>query len=427
MDAPLSQSKLAQRMALAMGAQLQFLDDGGFHFSSSRLEGLVKGFPAGQLQEKLDVFNAFSVYEETALVTDYSYEIFVEEESPLRFRRFRDERLFVVENDDGLEYDLSPVSDTYLIWMLSNAESDRSVRDFGFGFISSYRADRLRAEHEALDPFDALRLLSGNRLLTLKVKSSARLSARKLQLLASSFLFHIAFNLDIAFVPVRFLEGISSRGRISRMRRSRIDEIDPPRRVYSEDLVAHYLLAISTDSPAVKFLSYYHVLEHFFESIFNDELIEKVRSHLTHPGFSYRRKKDVSGLIDNVKKSLQIRSETITFSESEALRLTLDRYIDLKELIEKINDYSASLLDYYRGTEVPFSRAAAVDLEFQDRGVVVRNLSKRIYATRNSLVHSKDGDKQRYVPFKDERFLIPEIPLMRFISEQVILQNSENP
>jgi hypothetical protein len=138
--------------------------------------------------------------------------------------------------------------------------------------------------------------------------------------LESSLLFHLAYNLDIALVPIRFFEEISRRGRISRIRRSRVDELDPPRRTYNEDLVNHYILAVSTDSPTVQFLSHYHVLEHFFESVFNDDLIEQIKTAITHPGFSYKRKKDVSQLISTITKTLQIRSETITFSERDALR-----------------------------------------------------------------------------------------------------------
>lgn len=107
------------------------------------------------------------------------------------------------------------------------------------------------------------------------------------------------------------------------MRRSRAEELDPPRRTYNEDLVSHYILAISTDSPTVQYLSFYHVLEHFFESVFNDDLVDQIKSALTQPGFSYKRKKDVSQLIATIKKNLQIRSETITFSEIDALRLSL--------------------------------------------------------------------------------------------------------
>lgn len=426
MQQPITEEELARRVAWALGATFDLAEDGSYTISHTRL-GLSMSSTEHTLGTTLSELANYSIADETALVSDTSYEILVQEESPSHFRRFREDRLCVTEPDDGLEYELSPASDAYLTWLLSTVPTPREMRDLGFGFMSPMRLERPRGEIEASSPFDALRALSAHRFLTLKIRAKSKTTSKRFQLLGSSFLFHVAFNLDIALVQVRFLEEVSSRGRINRMRRSRVDEIDPPRRTYNEDLVAHYVLAVSTDSPSVQFLSYYHVLEHFFESIFNDELVEKIKSQITHPAFSYRRKKDVVSLIDQIKRSLQIRSETITFSESEALRLTLAKYVDITELTSKINEYSPALLEYYRSNEVPFSKAPAVDLTSHDHEALIRNLARRIYATRNALVHSKDGDKHRYTPFKDERALLSEVPLLRFISEQVIVGTSSQP
>jgi hypothetical protein len=418
--------ELAKRVSWAIGGTLDVSGDGGYSIVQAQL-GFSAASADGSLKGTIDELTNYSLVDETTLVADTSYEILVQEESPSHFRRFREDKLCVTEQEDGLEYELSPASDRYLAWLLSTLSSQREVRDFGFGFLSSMRMSRARSEIETSNPFEAVRALSGQRFLTLKIRSKSKTLPRRFHVLGSSFLFHIAFNLDIALVPVRFLEEMSSRGRITRMRRSRTDELDPPRRIYNEDLVAHYVLAVSTDSPSVQFLSYYHVLEHFFEAVFNDELIEKIKAQITHPAFSYRRKKDVSALIDQIKRTLQIRSETITFSEAEALRLTLAKHVDVQELKTKINEYAPLLLEYYQSTEVPFSKAPTVDLTSADRDAILKSLARRIYATRNALVHSKDGDRHRYTPFKDERALLSEIPLLRFISEQVILGTSTQP
>jgi hypothetical protein len=208
------------------------------------------------------------------------------------------------------------------------------------------------------------------------------------------------------------------------MRRSRTEELDPPRRSYTEDLVQHYLLAVSTDNPVIEYFSYYHVFEHFFESVFNDDLIESIRSSITDPGFSYKRKKDIGQLINSIKRSLQIRSETITFSEAEALRLCIAKFVNLAELRQKLNAYDDTLISFYKDNKVEFSGGGEVDLDSHDIEQVFRALTKRIYATRNALVHSKDGEKSKYTPFKDDRALVREVPLMRFISEMVILSES---
>lgn len=384
-----------------------------FLLERSRLHQLVASIKVKDLSD------------ETALYTDTSFEIIVNEESPISVRRVRDEVIHVSDNESTITYEVSPPSDEYLIWLIATASTMGSLRDLGFGLVPRIRARLLVDEQETqFDALGVLRLLFA-RAITLKLSSTSKLGIRRFQSATYSFLFHLAYNLDMALVPQRYFEEVSRRGRISRMRRSTTEELDPPRRTYNEDLVNHYILAISTDSPTVQFLSHYHVLEHFFESVFNDDLIDQIKTSITQPSFSYKRRKDVSHLISTIKKSLQIRSETITFSEPEALKLSLSKFIDLTQLTARLEEYDSSLIDYYTNTEVPFSKGVAIPFHSSDQTHIIRELAKRIYVTRNSLVHSKDGDKARYTPFKDERALVMEIPLLRFISEMVILSVSE--
>lgn len=398
------------------------------HFKVRGVEG-GREFPLvrKKLNALLTSLAGRDISDETGLYSDTTYEIIVNEESPFPSRRMRDDVIRVSDNETNITYEVSPASDEYLLWLICTASAKGSPRDLGFGTMGPrIRLERILIEEPTAvrDVFDVLRLMS-IRAITLKLTSTTKQNLRRFHTATYSFLFHLAYNLDLALVPQRFFEEVSRRGRISRMRRSTTDELDPPRRTYNEDLVSHYILGISTDSPTVQFLSYYHILEHFFESVFNDDLVEQIKTSITQPGFSYKRKKDVGQLIATIKKSLQIRSETITFSEQEALRLSLIKFIDITQLVARLDEYDPALVDYYANTEVPFSKGATVALRSGNSEHIIKELTRRIYATRNSLVHSKDGDKARYTPFKDERALVTEVPLMRFVSEMVILAVSE--
>jgi hypothetical protein len=380
-----------------------------------------------RIQSLLDLLSNKELSDETGLYSDTSYEIIVNEEGRFPGIRMRSDEIRINDNESGMIYEVSRASDEYLLWLICTASAKGSLRDLGYAsIIPKARLERELQEgrEQPMDVFDLLRVFL-IRTVTLKLISSTKQPLKRFQNATNSFLFHLAYNLDLALVPQRFLEEVSRRGRISRMRRSTLDELDPPRRTYNEDLVNHYILAASTDSPTVQFLSYYHVLEHFFESVFNDDLIEQIKTAITQPGFSYKRKKDVGQLVTTIKKSLQIRSETITFSESEALRLSLSRFVNVQQLADKLDEYDATIVEYYANTEVPFSKGPPVSLKSGDVDRIIKDLTRRIYATRNSLVHSKDGDKARYTPFKDERSLVAEVPLMRFVSEMVILAVSE--
>jgi hypothetical protein len=426
MDFPYAEEDVAALLARVFRGDVRS-DETTHYFRHAAVPDRDFSLSRARLTALLESVRGLEVNEETALHSDISYEIIVNEESQFPTRRLRDEALRVNDPESNISYEVSQASDIYLIWLICTASARGPLRDLGFGVpVTRMRLDRLITEASAaeIDALDVLRAISF-RFVTLKLTSLAKQSLKRFQIATYSFLFHVAYNLDLAFVPQRFVEEVSRRGRISRMRRSTAEELDPPRRSYNEDLVNHYVLAISTDSPTVQFLSYYHVLEHFFESVFNEDLIEQIKTSITQPGFSYKRKKDVGQLITTIKKALQIRSETITFSELDALRLSLTKFISVPQLLAKIDEYDPTLAEYYATFEVPFSKGSTVALRSGESERVVRELTKRIYSTRNALVHSKDGDKARYIPFKDERALVMEIPLMRFVSEMVILAVSE--
>jgi hypothetical protein len=381
---------------------------GNLTISADEIERLIK-----KIQDK-------EVSDDTVLYNDFSYEVAVREEAPIPFRRFREEKIEVRDEEGKLTYELSQGSDEYLVWFLARISQEGAIRDW---LIPPPPTGRVLEPDRRLSALDFLRLTAA-RFLTLKVCAETKTPLRQLVRLTHSFLFQLGYNLDMAFVPYKSLEEMSRRSRITRMRRRRTEEIDPPRRLYPEELIHHYLLSVSTDNPVIGFLSYYHILEHFFEAVFNDELIENVRKELTHPGFSYKRKKDIDQLIKLVRRSIQIRSDTVTFSESEALRLCLKRFVNIAELIAKLNEYDPKLVVYYRDNKVTFSDGIAVNLQASDTEEILKQLSRRIYATRNALVHSKNSDVSKYTPFVDERVLIKEVPLMRFIAEMVILSES---
>lgn len=71
-----------------------------------------------------------------------------------------------------------------------------------------------------------------------------------------------------------------------------------------------------------------------------------------------------------------------------------------------------------------FSGGDEVDLENPNESIIGEKLSSRIYKTRNAIVHSKESERVRYTPFRDDRILVKEIPLLRFIAEQIIIESS---
>jgi hypothetical protein len=76
---------------------------------------------------------------------------------------------------------------------------------------------------------------------------------------------------------------------------------------------------------------------------------------------------------------------------------------------------------YLQNNKVKFANADKLD-----DSNIYNTLAKRIYSIRNSLVHSKEGEKPIFEPFsKHEEELRKEIPLIKLLSEQIIIKSSD--
>lgn len=406
-----------------------------YHGPFGETESDTIGIREEDLERCIERLGGKSVSDQTVLYDNVSYEALIREEAPLPgswWRRSRSFPFSIRDPDLGIRYTLGGPSDEYLLFILEALRTAGIAGDF---YWRPYRhrsripdqLDMLEEEEEERAPslLDVLRY-SSPRLITLHISTEKERSLSQLQSYADAFLFQLSFNLDVSFVRVRSLEDLVRRSRIRRVRRARIDELDPPRRAYGANLIYHYQMAVSTDNAPLEFLSYYHVAEAFFESVFHDELVNSIRDMLTRPGFSYRRTTDVRNLINHISNKLRFRQDEVIFSEQEALRLTLARFVNLAELRAGLDQIDSSLVQRYGQEKVSFSQGDVVDLNSEDEEEVYTRLAGRIYKTRNAVVHSKEGTKPKYIPFRHDPELLQEVPLVRLIAEQIIVGSAKD-
>lgn len=352
-----------------------------FIFSSvGRMKEVQLSVTKEKLQNEIDRLAEYEAVSETVISTGKSYEILVREEGS--YSRFSprsgadDNVLSVEDNENGLQYSLGRPSNAFALYLIQKAASYGEPRALSRPILSSSMIQRALEEKPCVLDF-IKKFIAGR--LTLKIDSTSKISTNEFDKYSSAFLFNISYNTDTALVQQRDFDELLRSGRITRTRRFNTDELDPPRRTYIPDLVHHYQLAVGTENPMLEYISYYHIAEHFFEDVFTDALVEKVRNKITHADFSYKRKKDISSLIRDIGNSIKIRDESMTFNEQEGLKLTLKKYIDLKDLAEKLNGYDEALINYYKQQPVSFSGASTVDIESEDNELVFKQLSARIY------------------------------------------------
>lgn len=421
----ISEERIVEAIAFSLKRNVEYIaglpelpdaDNGEYHFKSSN-EELVLAIPASLLREVAAMLKGAKVGGASITATA-SYEVSARIVPPIYPRG---DGVLASDLQGGLTYSLGPPSIEYIayccLYVLDGVERGKRLRSWGLFDLNSIQ-----------EGGDAIRNMQRTiRMRTLRIGSESPHPYSFWQPRVDAFLFHYSYNRDQAIMPDPNLDRLIQPSRIRSIRRSTLnDELDAPQRFYIADLVHHYRLGVSSESPMLEYLSYYHIAEHWFENVYHDDLVRRVQGLLTDPGFSCRRKNDVRGLIKDVTRAVQIRDEELVMSsEQSALQLTLERYVDVEHLRNDIEKYDPTLIDYYAQKKARFADADLVDFSQSDASKTIKSLTKRVYKTRNALVHSKEGGKEKFTPFVDDHDLSMEIPLIRFIAERIIIATSD--
>lgn len=79
-------------------------------------------------------------------------------------------------------------------------------------------------------------------------------------------------------------------------------------------------------------------------------------------------------IVDLIKKKTRQNKEEFQGSELEALELTLKKFVDIQELIKDLTEFNNSIVDYYRTSEVSFSKGVLPSTEFGYPNSLVRDI-----------------------------------------------------
>lgn len=424
----LQRDDLLEDLARIFRAELEEESSGRWCLTPTVSTGRAHSFDVADVDVLLEELEACTESTEAriGLIAPGEIEMLVREES--RFGGImprRDELVSLHDPDGQLTYRIGAPSQKFIVWLLHRllAADTRSAFLRSTGFMLRRALERQDATEEGLS---ALLESVSRRYITVQVIGESTRDQVALFTAADACLFQLAFNANLALAPVRSFSDIVDTARLVSHRRARMEEVEAPRRVYDEDLVQHYLAALASEDPASQYLNYYHISEHFLDAVFDDRMLKLVRDRLTAPNFSLRRDTDLRALVKLVQKEArETREEHVSFDERLALQLTFEKYVDFTELHAEMQAFDASLIAYYAHNRVQFADAPTVDLtltaEASGRAAA---LSRRIYKIRNAIVHAKGGERHRYKRNSHEDALRKELPLMRFVAEQVMLGTS---
>lgn len=385
-----------------------------------------------QLFSSLD---SMSTEGENSLFNGYSYETLID----FDIETYDKEKVTIINSvinkekvdvHNKLTYKIAPSSELFLLFLYSKMnEEKRKKFVYGLVYLSYARlvtdydyAESKNIKDLPLNLVEFIIFLS-KRIVTLHLISEESLDYSAFSKLSDAFLFNLSYNLNVPLAKKLSIDGILSHTKKLTERKLSFDEIDCPKRAYISDLVYHYETAISTENPHLQFLAFYHILEYSFEEVYDKYLIGLVKNKITDPTFSYNKAEHISELIKLIEKNLKKRDAEYNYDELESLKLTLQEYIDVEHLKTQITQYDSSLIGYYK-QPVPFLGKYIIDFNSSPKDIITK-IADRIYKVRNSVVHSKKGNKFICMPFKHDTQLKMELPLIKFIAEEIIIKSSK--
>lgn len=260
-------------------------------------------------------------------------------------------------------------------------------------------------------------------ITTINVVFQNKPSLQVLQKLVQSYLFNIAYVNNV-YLDVISSESINTRGLTTY--RSRIGQLYPYKE-YIPELLSYYKQGLSTTSPMAKFLAFYHIVEFFFISIVEDDVLNELKNSITRPSFSPHSKIKLRELYKSIRTRILSQKNEGLWDERKGLLLCIEKFIpDINQFRMSVNSIDATSIDYYKNNQVSFASGSCL-IDFDaDSETLMKCIRDRIYATRNAIVHSKEGDKLKYIPFKHDLELEKEIPLIKALAEEVIINSAKN-
>jgi hypothetical protein len=229
---------------------------------------------------------------------------------------------------------------------------------------------------------------------------------------AEASLFNLAYGGKVLLTLVRSWD----RGR-HHVRRGRMQDVQFPRRTYNCDLVSYYRLGIGSDSLLLAYLAFYKILEHFFPTVTELGLQKRIAERLVAPEFSHTKPAQLRQLARIVRKYDQ------RMDEEKMLAAVIEHFFPVDEVREWVQDHEGEP-KYYTAPQKVLGQTVTLDLNADQ---LAPSLANRIYHIRNALVHNKEGEVARFIPYSgQEEVLLAEIPIIQFLAEQIIIKSGKD-
>jgi|GEM_PF-2960116 len=194
-----------------------------------------------------------------------------------------------------------------------------------------------------------------------------------------------------------------------------------PQLRYSPEASALFRYAQSAErQPLLRFLAFYQVMEHFFPTYTERDVLDRIRQIVVDPSFNPDDKTKLSRLAQT------IRAKNFP-SEKDQLRATIQHCVDADDLENFIK--ADSQRARFVGLKTGGLRHIK-QISLRDQGSTLgTQVADRIYDLRCRIVHAKDGGgpsrAELLLPFGPEaKLLSHDIEIARFVAQKVLIASA---
>lgn len=267
-----------------------------------------------------------------------------------------------------------------------------------------------------------------NRNLTVLCLSSANPNSMEdieVQQRLSSMLFNLNFERYKIRLSENYEDFLGLRN-ISSNTHKELSKISLPRKVYNEALLHLYSAANWSDNPFTQYISYYQIIERKFSQIHKDNLVKLLQGEISRPDFEINNKNEIYKIEESI-----IAQSNDSRKEENQLKDVIKNYFPNKDNFVVFNKkLSKEQLEYYLKRIPEFldknmKNKLVINFDSENLNKIYNPLVKRIYTIRTALVHNKEGRANNYDPTADYSSLVKEVPLIRIVAENIILNSSD--
>lgn len=400
--------KQAKELLRQIDVTVKRKSSGKFPFSYRNADLSIK---ESDIDDYLSLKNGITFPKETAISSTYYYEHVVDFQGfrgmPPRFRMRGNESMVVEDKEKSEKITLSTISPRFLFAILDKEEKNKNFLRY---LMRPMMMGRFRNSDEENDICSLFRIYTIR--LDVDPEKGKQLSEKSKESIAESALFNFAYNFGFASILSQSWER-----EYFRLGKNRTDTTQYPLRTYKSDLLAYYQLALSSESMILSYLALYKIIEYFYTSSSEKVLHDKIKHKLVLPEFHHTKPRQLRDLVSLIRKNDQ------KTDERKMLINVLEEYFYEAESKEWIDEYESENGIHFTNNQTIFGEEHKLDTNTSQ---IFSSIASRIYHIRNAIVHNKESELSRFIPFSgQEQTLFKEIPLLKHIAEGLIIKTGK--